>query len=48
MKITREYWINCEEFQVNLEDIVKILTELSDRTSELYHQTPQIEGSFVH
>ncbi len=28
MKITREYWINCEKFQVNLED-----NENLDRTS---------------
>ncbi len=52
VKITGEYWINCKEFQVNLEDIVKILTELCtnlcDQTSVLYHLTPQIVGSLVH
>ncbi len=40
------------ESQVNLEDIVKILTKLCtnlcDWTSVLYHLTPQIVDSLVH
>ncbi len=51
-KITGEYRINCKEFRVTLKDIVKMLTKLRtnlcDRTSVLYHLTPQIVGSLVY
>ncbi len=48
MKIAREYWINSEEFQVKVEILTELRTNLCDQTSVLYYLTPLIVGSLIH